>query len=66
LPTTTATERMLFSVYPPPNQRGATPHHDCNPAAAGQHYTPLATEKQSRDCKTLSFQWKDERDECIC
>jgi len=34
-PTVIATERTLFSTYPPPNQRGVTLHHDCNSAAAG-------------------------------
>ena len=48
---------------PPPNQRGATSHHDCNPAAAGQYHAPLATREQSEGCKTSSFQWKDERGE---
>jgi len=41
-PTTTATGGMPFSACPSPNQRGATPHHNCNPAAAGQHHAPSA------------------------
>jgi len=56
LPTTIATRGTPFSVCPPPNQRGATPHHDCNPAAAGQYYAPLATREQSGGCKASSFQ----------
>jgi len=35
LPTTTAIEGTPFGAHLPPNQRGATPHHDCNPTAAG-------------------------------
>jgi len=56
LPTTTVTEEIPFDVHPPPHQRGATSHHDCGLAAAGQHHAPLATGKQSGGCKTSSFQ----------
>jgi len=30
---TTAIERTPFSAYPPPNQKKATPCHNCDPAA---------------------------------
>jgi len=33
-PATTAIGGTLFDVHPLPNQRGATPHHDCNPETA--------------------------------
>jgi len=66
LPTTTVTEEIPFDVHPPPHQRGATSHHDCGLAAAGQHHAPLATGKQSGGCKTSSFQWKDGGDEHVC
>jgi len=56
LPTTTATGGIPLSTHSPPNQRGAIPHHDCDPAAAGQHHVPSATEEQSRGHKTSSFQ----------
>jgi len=66
LPTTTVTGGMPLGTHPPLNQRGATPHHDCNPAAADQHHAPLATGEQSRGCKTSSFQWEDRKGEYIC
>jgi len=34
---------MSLSTHLSPNQRGATPCHDCNPAAAGQHYASSVT-----------------------
>jgi len=66
LPTTTVIGGTPFNTHLLPHQRGATPHHDCNLAAVGQHHTPSATGEQSGDCKALSFQWKDGEDECIC
>jgi len=35
LPTITAIEGTPFDAHPLPNQRGATPHYNCNPVAAG-------------------------------
>jgi len=66
LPTTTATGEIPFSPCSPPNQRGATPCHDCNPAAVGQHHAPSAIEEQSGGCKISSFQWEDGGGECVC
>jgi len=42
LPTTIATEETPLGIHPLPNQRGATPYHDCNPAAVGQYHAPSA------------------------
>jgi len=64
-PTTTAIGRTPFSTCPLPNQREATPHHDRNPAAAGQYHAPPIAREQSRGCKTSSFQWKDRRGERV-
>jgi len=55
-PTTTATGGTPFSTCPPPNQRGATPHYDRNPAVAGQYHAPPTAREQSGGCKTSSFQ----------
>jgi len=33
-PATTAIGGTLFDAHPLPNQRRATPHHDCNPETA--------------------------------
>ena len=49
--TTTATGGIPFSTH----QRGATPCHDCNPAAAGQYHAPPIAREQSGGCKTSSF-----------
>jgi len=66
LPTTIAIEETPLGIHPLPNQRGATPYHDCNPVAVGQYHAPSAIGEQSRDCKTSSIQWKDRKDKHIC
>jgi len=47
---------MPLGAHPPPNQREATPYHNCNPAAADQHHAPSTTGEQSGGRKTSSFQ----------
>jgi len=37
------------------NLRGATPRHDCHPAAAGQYYVPSTAREPSRGRKTSSI-----------
>jgi len=57
---------MPFGARPPPDQRGATSCHDCDPTIAGQHHAPSATGEQSGGCKTSSFQWEDGRGKHVC
>jgi len=58
-PTTTATRETLSSIHLSPttttHQRGATPYHDHNSVAAGEHHAPSATREQSRGCETLGL-----------
>jgi len=42
----TTTGGNSLSIYPPPNQRGITPHHDYNPVTAGQYHAPPAARPQ--------------------
>ena len=58
VPTTTTATRGTHSR--------ATPHHDRNPAAAGQHHAPSTARKQSRGRKTSSLQWENGGDERVC
>jgi len=37
-----------LSIHPLPNQRGTTPHHDRNPATAGQYYAPPVAREVAR------------------
>jgi len=59
LPTITATRETLSSIRPSPTtttyQRGATPYHDHNSVAAGEHHAPSAIREQSRGCETLGL-----------
>jgi len=56
LPITIATRGTFSDAHPSPttttHQRGATPHHDRNPVAAGEHHAPSVTREQSRGHKT--------------
>ena len=58
VPTTTTATRGTHSR--------ATPHHDCNSAAVGQHHAPSTARKQSRGRKTSSLQWENGGGERVC
>jgi len=51
----TTTGGNSLSIHPPPNQRGTTPHYDCNPATAGQYHVPPVAKEQSGGCKVSSL-----------
>ena len=58
VPTTTTATRGTHSR--------ATPHHDRNPAVAGQYHTPSTARKQSRGRKASSLQWENGGGERVC